>query len=58
MAPGAVIKHSVIAQNCVIEEGVSLEYVMTDKNVVLAREKMLTGNPDEPFVVPKSIVYD
>ena len=41
---GARLKNCILMQDTVVEENVSLEYVITDKNVRITKGKYLTGN--------------
>ena len=41
---GAVVRNSILMQDTVVEDGASLEYVITDKNVHIQANKSLTGN--------------
>lgn len=50
---GAVIKHSIIMQKCVIEEGVQLENVILDKGVIITKNQALHGAKEQPFVIAK-----
>ena len=50
--PGAVVKNSVIMQQCRIYEGVELNYVILDK-LVAVRGHNLSGVKELPYVAPK-----
>ena len=41
---GAKLKNCILMQDTIVEDGVSLEYVITDKNVRITENKYLTGN--------------
>ncbi|QKS72104.1 glucose-1-phosphate adenylyltransferase subunit GlgD [Paenalkalicoccus suaedae] len=50
---GATIKNSIIMQRCTIEEGVHLENVILDKDVVVTSGQTLMGSKEMPYVVAK-----
>jgi len=50
---GAVVKNSIIMQDSVIDKNVSLDYVLTDKKVVIRTESKLYGCPQMPYVLAK-----
>lgn len=50
---GAKVKNCVLMQDTVIEEGAELEYIITDKNVLVTAEKKLTGTETFPVYVAK-----
>lgn len=50
---GAKIKNSIIMQRCTIEEGVYLENVILDKDVVVTKDSTIIGTKEKPFVVSK-----
>ncbi len=50
---GSVVKNSVIMQDTVIEDGASLECVITDKNVVIRDRRHLAGCEELPYFVGK-----
>ena len=47
------VNNSIILQNCFIDEGAELEYVILDKRVHVEKGAKLTGTPDNPLVVGK-----
>lgn len=51
---GVVIRNSVLMQDTIVEEGSSVEYVVTDKNVHITAEKKLTGTETFPVFVGKN----
>lgn len=51
---GAKVKNCVLMQDTVIEEGASVEYVITDKKVVISADKELKGTDTFPVYVEKS----
>lgn len=53
IAKGAVVKNSIIMQNTTVEANVSLECVITDKDVVIGEGKTLTGAKTMPFIINK-----
>ena len=50
---GSVVKNSIILQDTVIGENVSLNCVVTDKNVVIRDRRMLSGCEIQPYFLPK-----
>lgn len=50
---GAVIKDSIIMQNCQIEENVLLRHVILDKGVRITQNKQLKGDENYPIVIEK-----
>ena len=50
---GSVVKNSIIMQDTVIGENVSLNCVVTDKNVVIRDRRMLSGCEIQPYFLPK-----
>lgn len=56
VARGAVVRNSIIMQNCTIGEDVRLDCVIADKNVTVSRGKQLCGVPESPVVLSKGSV--
>ena len=56
VARGAVIKNSIVMQNTVLGENASLNYIITDKNVVVRDKKCLSGTDIHPFYIGKGIM--
>ncbi len=50
---GSVVKNSIIMQDTAIGSDVSLECVITDKNVVIRDGRRLSGCEEQPYFVPK-----
>ena len=50
---GTVIRDSVIMKNTITGENVTLNCVVTDKNVVVRDRKVLSGSDTFPFYLPK-----
>lgn len=50
---GSVVKNSIIMQDTVIESSVSLDCVITDKNVVIRDRRHLAGCEDLPYFISK-----
>lgn len=50
---GAVVKNSIIMQDSVIEEGVELNHVVFDKEVVITRGRKLIGQVSYPLAISK-----
>ena len=53
VAKGAKVKNCVLMQDTVVEEGASLEYVITDKNVTITAGKKLQGTESFQVFVAK-----
>ena len=53
--PGAVIKDSVVMEDCIIEAQAEIENVITDKEVTITRGKRLRGATNFPVMVGKHI---
>ncbi len=54
IAKGAKVKNCVLMQDTVIEEGVNMEYVVTDKQVCISADKELKGTDTFPVYVEKN----
>ncbi|MGE7602866.1 glucose-1-phosphate adenylyltransferase subunit GlgD [Peribacillus sp. NPDC097675] len=52
---GAVVKNSIIMQKGEIEEGAVVENIITDKEVIITRDKEIIG-PQQPTVIKKAEV--
>ena len=50
---GAVVKNCVLMQDTVVEEGCTVEYVVSDKNVHITSGKQLSGTDSFPVFVAK-----
>ena len=50
---GSIIKNSIVMQDNVIGENVSLDCVITDKNVVIRDRRVLSGCEVRPYCIPK-----
>lgn len=53
IAKGCVIKNSILMQDTVVNPGIKLEYVITDKNVTIANKKELVGDRENLIYVNK-----
>ncbi len=53
IAAGAVIKDCIIMQGTEVASGAKLDCVITDKDVKIGNDVVLTGNPKAPFVITK-----
>lgn len=51
---GARVKNCVLMQDTVIEEGASVEYLITDKSVRITADKSLKGEDNHPVYVEKN----
>lgn len=49
----AKINHSIVLQDCFIDEGVHLNYVILDKRVYVEKGATLEGTEGNPLVIPK-----
>lgn len=56
IAKGAVVKNSIIMQDSVIEEGVELDHVVFDKEVVITKGRKLIGQESYPLAISKGTV--
>lgn len=50
---GAKVKNCVLMQDTVVEEGAVMEYVITDKSVMISRDKELKGTDTYPVYIEK-----
>ena len=55
LAPNAVIRNSIVMEDCVIETGAEIEYVITDKEVTITHGKRLCGASNFPVMIGKHI---
>lgn len=53
VARGSVVKNSIVMQDTVLGENVTLNAVITDKNVVVRDRRTLSGSENYPFYIPK-----
>ena len=51
---GAVVKNCILMQDSVVNENASLQYLITDKNVVISEGKTIVGSDSFPVYIPKS----
>lgn len=56
VSKGCVIKNCILMQDTIVSEGISLEYVVTDKNVKISNKKELKGNIDDLVYVKKDAI--
>lgn len=56
IAKSAVVKNSIIMQDSVIEEGVELDHVVFDKEVVITKGRKLIGQESYPLAISKGTV--
>lgn len=54
--PGVVVKNSILMQNTLVEEGASLDCVITDKDVRIQKERTLAGYKTYPVYIAKGSV--
>ena len=50
---GAVVRNCILMQDTVIEDGAKIEYVITDKNVKITKNRTLSGNDNYQVFVSK-----
>lgn len=55
VAPGAVIRNSVVMEDCVLEAQAEIEHVITDKEVTITQGKRLRGALNFPVMIGKHI---
>ena len=53
VAKGAKVKNCILMQDTVIEEGVDIEYIVTDKNVTITANKEMKGTDSYPIYIAK-----
>lgn len=53
VAKGARVKNCILMQNTVIEENAVVEYLITDKNVVISKDKEMKGTDTYPIYINK-----
>ena len=51
---GAVVKNCILMQDTVVEAGASVEYLVTDKNVLISEGKEVKGTDTYPMYIAKS----
>ena len=56
VARGAVVKNSIVMQDSVLGENSMINYIITDKNVVIRDKKVLSGSENHPFYISKGIM--
>jgi len=55
---GALIKNSYVMSNCVIEEDVSIDFAILDKQTIVKKETILEGTLRNPFVTQKEQIVN
>ena len=53
VARGTVVKNSILMQHTVTGENVTLNCIITDKNVVIRDKRVLSGSENHPFYIAK-----
>ena len=53
---GAVIRNSIVMEDSIIMDGASLDYTITDKDVIIKNDRHLSGHESYPMVVVKGKV--
>ena len=56
MNKGATIKNSIIMQGTQVGGEAKIDHVITDKNVIIADSRMLSGSPQYPVFIGKKVV--
>lgn len=56
VSKGAVVRNSIIMQDSVIEEGVEINHVVFDKEVVITKDRKLIGQDSYPLAISKGSV--
>ncbi len=56
IAKGAVVKNSIIMQDSIIDEGVEVDHVVFDKEVVITKGRKLIGQENYPLAIAKGTV--
>ena len=53
---GAVVRNSILMQDTIVSKNVSLNCVITDKNVVIRDGRTLSGHDSMPFYIDKGVI--
>lgn len=53
IAKGAKVSNCILMQDTIVEEGAEIEYIITDKDVMITKDKILTGNSSYQVYVSK-----
>ncbi|MDO4344472.1 MAG: glucose-1-phosphate adenylyltransferase subunit GlgD [Eubacteriales bacterium] len=53
IAKGAKVKNCILMQDTVVQEGVDIEYLITDKNVTITADKKMKGSDTFPVYIAK-----
>ncbi len=53
VASGSVVKNCILMQNTVLGEHVTMNCMITDKDVVVRDRRVLSGSENHPFYIPK-----
>ena len=56
ISKGAKVKNCVLMQGTVVEPNAEMEYIVTDKNVVITHDRRLSGNENFPVYVEKNTI--
>ena len=56
VARGSVVKNCILMQNTVLGENVTMNCMITDKNVVVRDRRVLSGSENHPFYIPKGSI--
>lgn len=51
---GAEVKNSILMSDTIVKAGAKLDYVITDKSAVISENKILKGDVNHQFTVPKN----
>ena len=53
VAEDSNVKNTIVMASCTLEAGSSVEYAILDKNVVIKKDVVVKGTPDNPVVIKK-----
>ena len=53
---GAVVKNCILMQDTMVSENVSLDHVITDKNVVIRAGRTMVGPESYPVIIAKNSI--
>ena len=56
VARGSVVRNSILMQDTIVSKNVSLNCVITDKNVVIRDGRTLSGHDSMPFYIDKGVI--
>ena len=56
VARGSAVRNSILMQDTIVSKNVSLNCVITDKNVVIRDGRTLSGHDSMPFYIDKGVI--